>query len=56
MHAELGVAGNKQKSHEIMKMQMFAILDEAQPDTENIRGLNLATVKRTTVQVTKMPL
>jgi hypothetical protein len=42
------VAGKKQKSHEIMKMQMYAILGEAKLDTENIRGVDLATVKRTT--------
>jgi hypothetical protein len=30
--------------------------DEARPDTENIRGLNLAVVKLMTVQVTKLPL
>jgi hypothetical protein len=31
-------------------------LDKAKPNTENIRGLNLAAVKPTTVQVTKLPL
>jgi hypothetical protein len=31
-------------------------LDKAEPGTENIRGLNLAAVKRTTVQVTRLPL
>jgi hypothetical protein len=31
-------------------------LDNAKPNTENIRGLNLAAVKRTTVQVTELPL
>jgi hypothetical protein len=35
---------------------MFAILDKAKPDTENTRGLNLAAVRRTTVQVTSLPL
>jgi hypothetical protein len=35
---------------------MFAILDKAKPDTGNTRGLNLAAVKRTTVQVTRLPL
>jgi hypothetical protein len=39
-----------------MKMQMFATLDKANPDTGNIRGLNLAAVKHTNVQVTKLPL
>jgi hypothetical protein len=35
---------------------MFATSEKAKPDTENIRGLNLAAVKRTTVQVTRLPL
>jgi hypothetical protein len=39
-----------------MKMLMFATLDKANPDTENIRGLNLAAVKYTTVQVTRLLL
>jgi hypothetical protein len=39
-----------------MKMQMFATLDKANPDTGNIRGINLAAVKHTTVQVTRLPL
>jgi hypothetical protein len=29
-------ACNKQKSHEVMKMLMFAIQDKAKPDTETI--------------------
>jgi hypothetical protein len=49
-------AGNKQKSYKTMKMQMFATLDKANPDTENTRGLNLAAVKHTTVQVNRLPL
>jgi hypothetical protein len=49
-------AGNKQKSHRIMKMQSFVTLDKAIPDTGNIRGLNLAAVKHMTVQVTRLPL
>jgi hypothetical protein len=36
-------------------MKMFATLDKAKPDTGNIRGLNLAAVKHTTVQVTRLP-
>jgi hypothetical protein len=32
-------AGNKQKSYKIMKMNMFAAQDKAEPDIENIRGL-----------------
>jgi hypothetical protein len=39
-----------------MKMQMFATLAEANPDTENKRGLNMAAVKRTNVQVIRLPL
>jgi hypothetical protein len=39
-----------------MKMQMFATLDKANPDTGNIRGLNLAAVKHTTVQVKRCVL
>jgi hypothetical protein len=35
-----------------MKMKMFAKLDKADPDTGNVRGLNLAAVNHTTVQVT----
>jgi hypothetical protein len=31
-------------------------LDKAKPGTGNTRGLNLAAVKRTTVQVTRLPL
>jgi hypothetical protein len=34
-----------------MKMQIFATFDKANRDTGNIRGLNLAAVKHTTVQV-----
>jgi hypothetical protein len=34
--------------------QMFAILVKAKPDIENIRGLNLAAVRHTTVQVTRL--
>jgi hypothetical protein len=39
-----------------MKMQLFAELDKATHDTENIRGLNLAAVKHMTIQVTRLPL
>jgi hypothetical protein len=38
------------------EMKMFATLDKAKPVTENTRGLNLAAVKHTTVQVTRLPL
>jgi hypothetical protein len=33
---------------------MFATLDKANPDTGSIRGLNLAAVKHTTVQVARL--
>jgi hypothetical protein len=39
-----------------MKTNMFAEQDKAKLVIENIRGLNLAAVKLTTVQVTKLPL
>jgi hypothetical protein len=39
-----------------MRMIMFAAYDKAKPDIENLRGLNLAAVKLTTVQMTKLPL
>jgi hypothetical protein len=41
---------------QIMRTNMFAVYDKVKPDIENIRGLNLAVVKPTTVQVTKLPL
>jgi hypothetical protein len=34
-----------------MKIQMYVQLDKENPGTGNIRGLNLAAVKPTTVQV-----
>jgi hypothetical protein len=39
-----------------MKMQIFATFDRATPDTGNIRGLNLAAVDHTIVQVTRLLL
>jgi hypothetical protein len=36
--------------------EMFATLEKANRDTGNIRGLNLAAVKHTTVQVTRLLL
>jgi hypothetical protein len=39
-----------------MKMQMFATLDKANRDTENIKGFNLAAVNHTAVQVTRLLL
>jgi hypothetical protein len=38
----------------IMIIKMFATLDKARPDTENIRGLNLAAVMCMTVQVSRL--
>jgi hypothetical protein len=49
-------AGNKQTSYQITKIQMFAISEKAKPDIENIRSLNLAVIKCTTVQAAKLPL
>jgi hypothetical protein len=37
-------------------MQMSAILGKVKPDTENIRGLNLAAAKLTTFQASRLPL
>jgi hypothetical protein len=37
-------------------MLMFATSKKMKPDTENIKGLSLAVVKRTTVKVTGQPL
>jgi hypothetical protein len=39
-----------------MKMKMFVTLDKANPDTGNIRGLNLAAVKHTTAHMTRLLL
>jgi hypothetical protein len=47
---------HKQKSYKLMKMKMFGTFDKANPDTGNIRGLNLEAVKRTTVQVSSLLL
>jgi hypothetical protein len=44
-------AGNKQKWYKIMEMLMSVIWGKANPEMENLRGLNLVEVKRTTVQV-----
>jgi hypothetical protein len=35
---------------------MFAVQNNVKPDKENIRGLNLAVVKLTTVEMTKLSL
>jgi hypothetical protein len=47
-------AGDKQKSFTIMKMKMYTILDKMKPHTEIIKGLNLAAVNYTTVQVSRL--
>jgi hypothetical protein len=39
-----------------MRMNMFAAQDKSKPDMENIRGLNLAVVELTNVQMTKLSL
>jgi hypothetical protein len=39
-----------------MRIYIFAVYDKVKPDIENIRGLNLAVIKLTTVQVTKLSL
>jgi hypothetical protein len=39
-----------------MKAYVFKILDKVKPDKENTQGLNLAAVRRMTVQLTKLPL
>jgi hypothetical protein len=49
-------AGNKQKSHKIIKIQMSSLQRKVKPNTQNIGGLNLAAVKRTTVQVSRLLL
>jgi hypothetical protein len=43
-------------SYKIMRMNTFSVEDKVKPDIENIRGLNLAVVKLTTVQAIKLPL
>jgi hypothetical protein len=51
-------AGNKPKSFNIARVYsyMFAILDKAKPDTENIRKLNLAVVRYMTIPMIKLVL
>jgi hypothetical protein len=48
-------AGKEHKSSNIMKMKMFATLDKSNPDRQNIRGLNLAEVMCTNVEVSRLP-
>jgi hypothetical protein len=49
-------AGSKHKSYKIIMIRMFAILDKAKPNIGNTRDINMAAVKPTTVQVTKLLL
>jgi hypothetical protein len=44
------------KSFNITRIYMFAMLDKAKPDKENIRDLNLAVVRHMTVLVIKLVL
>jgi hypothetical protein len=44
------------KVMQTMKMQIFAALDKANTNTENIRGLNLEAVKHKAVQVSRLLL
>jgi hypothetical protein len=37
-----------------MKMKMYAILDKAKPQTENIKRLNMGAAIYTTVQVSRL--
>jgi hypothetical protein len=53
---KLNGAGNKEESYKITRMTTLAARDNVKIDTGTIRGLNLATVKLTTVQVTKLLL
>lgn len=45
-------ADRKKQSYEIMKT--FVTLEKAKPNPGNIRGLNLATIKRETVKMSKL--
>jgi hypothetical protein len=51
-------AGDKQKSYINMRIDMFVVFEKVKPDVKNIGVLrvNLAAVKFTNVQVTKLPL
>jgi hypothetical protein len=39
-----------------MRMNMFTADDKAKPDTDNMKGLNLAVIKLMTVQMTELLL
>jgi hypothetical protein len=47
-------ADRKKQLYEIMKM--FVSLEKAKSNTRNIRGINLATIKLETVQISKLQL
>jgi hypothetical protein len=47
---------NSEKPQKGMRMNIFAEEGKTNPDTGHIRGLNLVAVKRTSVQVAKLPL
>ena len=47
-------ADRKKQSYEIVKM--FVALEKAKPNPGNVRGLNLATAKIETVQMSKLLL
>jgi hypothetical protein len=49
-------AGSRQKSYKIIIIQMFMLCDMAKHNTENIKGFNLAAVKPTTNEATKLLL
>jgi hypothetical protein len=54
MHVALNLprAGKEHKSYN----EHVRSIGQGEADAENIRGLNLATVKLATVQVTRLPL
>jgi hypothetical protein len=54
----VSLIGAMVKSDTISKVtdNYIAILEKVRPDAANIRALNLAAVKDTTVQVTRLPL
>jgi hypothetical protein len=49
-HSQSPTIGNKS----LLEMKTFSTLDKDKPDTENIRGLNLAAVMCKTVQVNRL--
>jgi hypothetical protein len=49
-------AGNRQRTSKTTTMKTFVTSDKAKPNTENIRGSNLAAVKLTIAQVYNLPI